>query len=375
MKIFRQSHRFSSLRKSSTIRSDQMIIPHSRPTISKRDMDSVARNLLSGQIASRKEVGLFEKEMSSFIGVRMGVAANSGTNALHLALKALGIKSGDEVVLPTYVCASVLSAVNYTGATPVLADIEPGGYNISPESVEEKLSKKTKAIIVPHMFGIPANLDRLLKIDVPLIEDCAQAIGAEYKGKKLGSLGDLSIFSFYATKVLTTGHGGMALANSPQLLDRFADLTKYDEREGYAVSYNYEMADFAAALGRSQLRQLDSFIRRRNEIAKIYDDAFERIGMDGRTNRDGICFRYVVEVDNPDKYIEAMKKCGVNCAKPVFRPLHKYFGKCGEFPNAERAMSRAISVPIYPSLNDEEISRICKSINRVWANGSPNHMR
>ncbi len=353
-----------------------MIIPHSRPTINKEDTDSVIRNLASRQIASRKEVGLFEKEMSSFINMRAGIATNSGTNALYLALKALGIKHGDEVVLPTYVCASVLSAVNYTGATPVLADIEQGGYNINSKSVEEKISEKTKAIIVPHMFGTPANLDKLLKLDVPLIEDCAQAIGAEYKGKKLGSFGELSIFSFYATKVLTTGHGGMILANSPELLDSLTDMIKYDERKEYRISYNYEMADFAAALGRSQLRRLDSFVKKRNEIAKIYDSAFEGIGNAGRIKRDGICFRYVVEVDNPGRYIGAMKKCGVNCAKPVFRPLHQYgYDKSKKFPNTERAMSHAVSIPIYPSLNDEEISRVCKSINTVHGNGSPNRRR
>lgn len=344
------------------------MVPHSRPTISVEDINSVAASLLGGQIASGRETGLFEREMSGFVGVRGGVATNSGTNALYLALNALKVKRGDEVVLPSYVCISVLNAVSYTGAAPVLADIESGGYNIDPESVEKKISEKTRAIIVPHMFGIPANLGRLLALGLPVIEDCAQAIGAEYRGKKLGSFGDLSTLSFYATKVLTTGHGGMALSDSPQLLERLADLTRYDEREEYGISYNYELSDFAAALGRNQLKRLGSFINRRNEIAKIYDDAFERIGSTGRINRDGICFRYVVEVDNASRYIDAMKKCGIICEKPVFRPLHRYFGtgRSREFPNAERAMKRAVSIPIYPSLKDDEIERVSESIESVW---------
>ncbi len=233
------------------------MIPHSRPTISKEDVSSVADNLIGGQIASGKETALFEKEMSEYIGALGGVATNSGTNALHLALKAIGVKMGDEVVLPSYVCASVLSAVNYTGATPVLADIESRGYNIDPESVEKKISKKTKAIIVPHMFGAPANLGKLLALGVPIIEDCAQSVGAEYIGKRVGSFGDLSVFSFYATKVLTTGQGGMVLTNSQKLLENLANLTKYDELEEYCIAYNYELADFSAALGRNQLRRLD----------------------------------------------------------------------------------------------------------------------
>ncbi len=357
------------------------MIPHSRPTISKEDVSSVADNLISGQIASGKETTLFVEEMSKFIGVRGGIVTNSGTNALHLALKAIGIKTGDEVVLPSYVCASVQNAVNYTGATPVLADIESDEYNIDPESVEKKISKKTKAIIVPHMFGTPANLGKLLTLGVPIIEDCAQAIGAKYGGKRVGSLGDLSVFSFYATKILTTGQGGMVLTNSPKLLENLANLTKYDELKEYGIAYNYELADFSAALGRNQLKRLDSFIKKRNEIAKIYDGVFEQIGKKGRISRKGICFRYVVEVDNPDRFIDAMKKCGVNCAKPVFKPLHQYFeakpqklrakrddldsNKSKEFPNTERAMNRAVSIPVYPSLTDSEIAQILDAIKEA----------
>lgn len=354
------------------------MIPHSRPTITKNDIASVASNLLSGRIASGAEVGMFEKEMSGFIGVRGGVATNSGTCALHLALNALNIKRGDEVMLPTYVCASVLSAVNYTGATPVLADIEPEGYNIDPESAEKRLSKKTKAIIAPHMFGIPANLKQLMALGVPVIEDCAQSAGAECEGKgkkaKAGSFGDLSIFSFYATKVMTTGHGGMVLSDSAELIGRICDMTKYDERESYKTSYNYGMTDFQAALGRSQLKQLDGFIARRKEIADSYDDAFESLGIPARKNREGICFRYVIELDNPDAFIREMNARGISCAKPVFRPLHRYFEAMPkiiprEFPNAERAMSRAVSVPVYPLLTDAELTQVIEAIRAVFAEG------
>jgi len=343
-----------------------MRIPHSRPTISQEDIEAVTSNILGGQIASGAEVDLFEKEMGGYVGALGGTATNSGTCALHLALNALGIARTDEVILPTYVCASVLSAVNYTGATPVLADIGSEGYNIDPASTEKKLSKKTKAIIVPHMFGIPANLEKLMNLGVPVIEDCAQSIGAEYKGKKLGSFGDLSIFSFYATKVMTTGHGGMVLSNSEKLIGRLEDLTRYDEREEYRTSYNYEMTDFQAALGRGQLRRLDGFIARRKEIADTYDDTFEALGIPGRKNREGICFRYVIELDNPDAFIREMNARGISCAKPVFKPLHRYNGNAREFPNAERAMGRAVSIPVYPSMTDADVMTVCEAIKAIF---------
>ncbi|MCX6819604.1 MAG: DegT/DnrJ/EryC1/StrS aminotransferase family protein [Candidatus Aenigmarchaeota archaeon] len=343
-----------------------MKIPHSRPTINEEDINRVVSNLRSGLIAYGKEVEMFKHEISRYVGVLGGIATNSGTNALHLALKTLGIKHGDEVILPSYVCASVLSAVNYTGATPIFADIEDDGYNINHRSAAEKTTKNTKALIVPHMFGTPADLDGFSKLGLPIIEDCAQAIGAEYKGKKVGSFGDLSIFSFYATKVMTTGHGGMVLSNSPKMLEKLRDLTEYDEREKYDISYNYEMTDFQAALGRNQLNRLEAFIRQRCNIADIYDDAFKSIRQPARKNRDGICFRYIVDVEDADKYIEDMRKHEINCAKPVFKALHEYFDMDSkDFPNTERAMKRAVSIPIYPSLINDEINYICKIIKKI----------
>lgn len=344
-----------------------MIIPHSRPTISEEDTSSVVSSLRSGLLAYGEEVARFEQDLSSYIGVLGGVATNSGTSALHLALEALGIKPGDEVVVPSYVCASVLHAVKCAGASPVLADIGFGRYNIAPESVAKRITKSTKAVIVPHLFGIAAEIDELLKLDLPIIEDCAQAIGAQYKRKKLGSHGILSTFSFRATKVMTTGHGGMVATNSKEMLAKLRDLAKYDELDEYHVSHNYLLTDFQAALGRSQLKRLGSFIERRREIAKTYDEVFKGMRQNVRAVGEGIIFRYVVDVENADRYIEAMREQGVFCARPVFKPLHQYIVADGEFPNTERAMSSTVSIPIYPSLSDEEIEYVCKAVETVWS--------
>ena len=344
-----------------------MIIPHSRPTISEEDISSVVTNLRSGLLAYGEEVARFERDLSSYIGVLGGVATNSGTSALHLALEALGIRPSDEVVVPSYVCASVLHAVKCTGASPVLADIGVGGYNIASKSVAKRITRNTKAVIVPHLFGLAADIDELLQLGLPIIEDCAQAIGAQYKGKKLGSYGTVSTFSFKATKLMTTGHGGMVATNSKEILEKLRDLAKYDELDEYHASHNYLLTDFQAALGRSQLKQLGSFIERRREIARMYDDVFKDIGQNTQEVGDGIIFRYVVDVDNADRYIEAMRKRGVYCARPVFKPLHEYIVADGEFPNTERAMSRTVSIPIYPSLSDEEIEYVCKAVETVWS--------
>jgi perosamine synthetase len=341
-----------------------MIIPHSRPTISDEDVISVVSNLRSGLIAYGEEIERFEQEFSNYIGAREAVATSSGTNALHLALTALKIGPGDEVAMPSYVCASVLHAVRYTGASPRFSDIESTGYNIDYRSVKKRLTPKTKALIVPHMFGRAADLDNLVALGVPVIEDCAQAIGAKYKGRRLGSYGTISTFSFKATKLMTTGHGGMVLTNSKELLNRLRELSKYDEQEQYNIAYNYQLTDFQAALGRSQLKRLDLFIQRRHQIAKIYDEACQSMAIKASEDPDSIFFRYVIEIDELEQFIASMRQLGISCTKPVFKPLHRYLNGDDELPYTERAMKRAVSIPIYPSLKRDEIGHITRAIER-----------
>jgi perosamine synthetase len=342
------------------------MIPHSRPTISEEDISHVGNNLRTGLIAYGDEVRRFEQDLSEYIGVRGGVATNSGTNALYLALTALDIRPGDEVIMPSYVCVSVLHSVKYAGASPVFADIEQKSYNIDSGFVAKKITSKTKAIIVPHLFGAAADLDQLSTFGIPIIEDCAQAIGAEYKGRKLGSYGLLSTFSFKATKLITTGHGGMVMTNSEEMLHKLRNFLKYDQLEKYQISYNYHLTDFQAAMGRSQLNQLDRFIERRRQISKTYSDVFETLGHQVRHNNNGIFFRYVVEVDDSIEYARSMKSRGVCCEKPIFKPLHQYVAPKEKLPNTERAMSSALSIPIYPTLSNDEISLVCTAIEKVW---------
>lgn len=172
------------------------MVPHSRPSIDQKDIDAVSQVLASANIAQGKKVKEFENELSRYVGTKHAIACSTGTAALHLALEGLGVKNGDEVIIPSYVCASPYFATLYSGARPRIVDIDRTDLNVCAETVKRRLTRKVKAIIVPHMFGNSAELDELLELGIPLIEDCAQALGAEYHDQKVGSFGSLSVFSF-----------------------------------------------------------------------------------------------------------------------------------------------------------------------------------
>ena len=212
-------------------------IRHSKPYADKEDEDAVVNQIASLMHGTGARVEEFEQKMRELIGRRYSRATTSGTTALHISLLALGVGEGDEIIIPSYVCQSVMNAVNYTRAKPILVDIDDSenkGYNISVKTIKTKVTKRTKAIIVPHMFGFPAEIDKIKKEfpSVKVIEDCAQSLGGRYKEKMLGGFGDLSIFSFYATKMISTGHGGMILTDSEEIKKRIDDLMKYDKRDG-----------------------------------------------------------------------------------------------------------------------------------------------
>jgi perosamine synthetase len=249
---------------------NQIFIPHSRPTLGDEEARAVTEVIQSGHIAEGEVVARFEKAFAGKMGVQDAVTVSSGTAALHLALLAMGIGPEHEVIIPSYVCSALLHAVQYVGAQPVPAEIDPLTYNIDPDDVKKRITTRTKAVIVPHMFGLAADLERLLKLDVPIIEDCAQAVGGTYHQKPLGTFGDAAIFSFYATKMIATGEGGMVTSKSPKIIARVRDLKTYDGKAADRVRYNYKLTDVQAALGEVQLARLDDFIEQRRKIAWRY---------------------------------------------------------------------------------------------------------
>lgn len=343
------------------------MLQHSRPTIDAEDVKAVTQVLQSGYIAQGLLVEEFENRFRKFLGVEWAVATNSGSSALHLSLLALGVGRGDEVILPSYVCVAVLNAVRYVGAEAKLCDICEEDLNLRVRDIKKEINKRTRAIILTHTFGQPADIEEFLGLGIPIIEDCAQSLGAKYKGKRIGSLGAISIFSFYATKMIATGHGGMVASDSQILAQKIRDFREFDERQNYKVRYNYKMSDIEASLGLSQIAKLDTFISKRKEIAQIYDEAFSGYGMEiphRKERADHIFYRYVIKVESGlDKIITRLARKGIEAKRPIYKPLHQYLVlDKRNFPNTEEAYNSLLSLPIYPSLGRDKAEFIARTV-------------
>ena len=340
--------------------SNDPVIPHSRPTIGPDDIRAVTEVMLSGHLAQGEKVRQFEEAVAAYLGRRGAVATSSGTSALHLALLALGLSAGDEVLLPSYTCVAVLHAVRYVGATPRVVDIEPEGYNLCADESRRRLTPRVKAAIVPHMFGMAADLAPLASLGIPLIEDCAQALGGSYRGRPVGSVGTITVCSFYATKMITTGEGGMLLADSEVILRRARELRDYDGRTTLETRFNYKMTDMQAALGLSQLDRLSAFLARRRQLASRYTADLRNLPITLPTvkpERTHAFYRYVIGADDAPRMARRLSRRGIQCKAPVFHPLHGYLKQKG-FPHTEAAMRTALSIPLYPSLTEEEVDTL-----------------
>ena len=343
------------------------LIPHSKPTLGAEESRAVSEVIESGYIAEGKIVNKFERAFAKFLGVEYAMSTNSGTAALHLILQAMGVGPGDEVIIPSYVCSALLNAVNYVGATPILAEINPDTHNLFATDVKGRISNRTKAIVVPHLFGLAADLKPLLELDVPVIEDCAQSIGATYYQRPVGTIGAVALFSFYATKVITTGEGGMVVCNSGDIAARIRDLKTYDKRDDYKVRFNYKMTDIQAALGIVQLQRLESIIRRRKAIAAEYNRAFNSCDLKlPPTDGDHIYYRYVLGLNMDSRpWIRELARRGIVCDRPIHFPLHRNL-KLGGYPVTDKAWKQSLSIPIYPALTDQEIRRIIDSVTTCY---------
>lgn len=341
------------------------MILHSRPWIVADDLDAVAGVLQTGYLAQGATTGRFETELAAWLGCpEPGVAVGCGAAALHLALHALGVSRGDEVVLPTYVCRSVLDAVQAAGATPVLTDVGPA-WVMTPDLVAPVITARTRALIVPHMYGVFADVAAFRRFGVPVIEDCAQALDRPGRAPLAG---DIIVASFHPTKCLTTGEGGYAVSRDAGLNRRLRDL-----RDGGAAPRQIfaPMPDTSAALGLSQLRRYDTALARRRSIADRYRDALgekaSALGVPATWDQT-MNFRFVMSC-----------RGGVEAAAPVFARagivvrrglqdlLHRHVGQPdASFPSSLRHYGSTVSMPIYPALTDEEVTR-CADALAAWA--------
>jgi perosamine synthetase len=350
----------------------RMIIPHSRPSIDQVDVKAVSEVLASGRIAQGEKVKEFENALARYVGRKYGVAVSSGTSALHLALLSLGAGPSDEVIMPSYVCSSPYFATLHAGAVPKIVDIDISNYNICANTIKPQICSRTKAIIVPHMFGTPAELTPMLKLGIPIVEDCAQSLGAEYKSRRVGSFGKVSVFSFYATKMITTGEGGMILTDDEKCYVRLLELRDYDKKTLTPAKYNYKMTDIQATLGLSQLDRLPEFIERRSRIASIYTKAFSEHDIKlPRTTAESKCvsYRYVIMLENMERIRKEARSQGITCERPVFSPLHNSLAGV-ECPNSDIAHSHALSIPLHPSLPQEEIDYVVLRLGEILKSAS-----
>ena len=375
-------------------------VPFHRPEITEDEIQSVVATLRSGWLTTGPKVKRFEEQFAGYLGCRHAVAVNSGTAALHLALDAVGIKEGDEVIVPTMTFAATAEVVFYLKAKPVLVDCRPDTLNIDPEQIENAITSKTRAIIPVHFGGQPCEMDRILEIarqyKVKVIEDAAHALPASYRDKKVGAIGDITCFSFYATKTITTGEGGMATTENSEWAERMRmmslhgishDAWKRYTKEGswyYEIlnpGFKYNLTDIAAAIGIEQLKKCDEFRKAREKIAKIYDRSFadlEEIQTPvRRSSPEHAWHLYVIELNldhlqiTRNQFIDALREEQIGTSVH-FIPLHLHpyyrdnFGyHPSDFPNASSAFEWIVSLPIYPRMTEADVESVIGAVRKI----------
>ena len=336
-----------------------------------------------GRYINGEEVEAFEREFAQYCGVAHAVGCANGTDALHLALRALEIGPGDEVITTPHTAVATVAAIELTGAAAVLVDIEPDTYALDPEKVRAAITKRTKAVIAVHIYGQPADLEALLSItrehNLKLIEDCAQAHGATWNGRRVGSVGDVGCFSFYPTKNLgAVGDGGAVVSTDPQIGERLKLLREYGWRERYVSAIpgmNSRLDELQAAILRVKLRSLDADNARRNVIAKRYNAELAKLPVTIPALRDGVesvFHLYVIRVPNRDHTLKQLHERGIGALIHYPMPVHlqpAYVGRVGSLslPVAEKAATEILSLPMYPELTDEEVGQVIEALRQVFA--------
>jgi perosamine synthetase len=359
------------------------MIPVYRPSIGAREREYVAEALDSTWISSKGAfLDRFEREFPSYVGADHGVAAANGTVALHLAFAALGLRPGDEVIVPTLTYIASVNAIGYTGATPVFVDSEPKHGNLDPDLVERAITARTKAIEVVHLYGHPADMDPILDIaehhGLAVVEDAAEAHGAEYRGRKVGSLGTVGAFSFFGNKIITTGEGGMLVTNDPELAQRARHLRGQgvSPTRTYwhdVVGFNYRMTNVAAAIGCAQLERVEETINAKRMVAGWYKRHLE--GVDGVTLQAEASWAssvfwmncILVAADLRDTLMATLAGDGVE-TRPFFYPAHALpmYAADERFPVAERLSASGINLPSHPTLQEDEVAGISASIRSFF---------
>ncbi|MBL8164455.1 MAG: aminotransferase class I/II-fold pyridoxal phosphate-dependent enzyme [Anaerolineae bacterium] len=357
----------------------RMRLPVAEPTLGERELEYVTECILTGWISSAgRFVVCFEEQFAAFCQTRFGVATSNGTTALHLALLALDIGPGDEVIVPSLSFIATANAVAYTGAKPVFVDIEADTWNMDPGAIEAAITPRTKALLPVHLYGHPANMDPILDIarrhNLYVVEDAAEAHGALYKGRPVGGLSDIAVFSFYGNKIVTTGEGGMVVTNNEQLAERVRVLRDHgmskDRRYWHPVlGYNYRMTNLQAAVGVAQMEKVERILEAKARVSATYDALLKDIPgitCPPRTEwASPVCWLYTLLVDEStfgksrDTFMQVLQQHNVE-SRPVFPPMHKQplYDAGITLPVTERVSDQGVSLPSAVSLTTTDIERI-----------------
>ncbi len=360
------------------------MIPLSAPEILESDIEAVAKVLRSPRLSLGPVTEAFEQALADYVGVEHGIAVNSGTAGLHLYIRAMGIGNGDEVIMPSFTFIAVANAARHEKATPVFVDIDPVTLNLDPEKVEAAITAKTRAIIVVHTFGCPADMDRIQEIadrhQLPILEDACEALGAEYAGRKAGSFGHAAVFAFYPNKQITTGEGGMVVTRDPELAGRMRALRnqgRYPSSDWFQhdeLGYNYRISEINCALGLEQLKRIESILGIREAVAQRYTRLLSTnphvtLPLVELPRRRISWFVYVVRLsdsfarEDRDAVIQSLTDMGIQCGR-YFAPIHlqpcySSYSVLLNLPITERCAQLTLALPFFNQLTATEAEQVC----------------
>ncbi len=357
------------------------MIPIANPIITDEEKELVNEVMDSGMLIMGKYVKEFEEKFANYSGTKHGIATSSGTTALDVAIKSLNIEEGDKVITTPFTFIASSNSILYSKADPIFADVKEDTFNIDPDSVRELLKEHpdTKALMIVHLFGLSCDMDEIMEIvnkhNLLLIEDSAQAHGATYKGRKVGSFGDVSAFSFYPTKNMTTSEGGIVLTDDQEIMERARLLLNHGSPEKYhhdILGYNYRMTNISAAIGLVQFKKLDQFNKQRQENARRLTE-----GLNDLTwlqtpvvpaDRGHVFHQYTVKVDDREEFLKYLQEkeigYGIHYPMPAYeQKLYKDLGyKDTSCPVSEKLCDQVVSLPVHPALSDEDIDYIIDSL-------------
>ena len=357
------------------------MIPIAKPLIDEEEKQSVMEVLDSGMIASGDYVRKFEERFASYIGSQYAAATSSGTTALHVALETAGIKEGDKVLTTPFTFIASSNSILYCDGKPIFADVKEDSFNIDPDKIRRELEKDPdiKALIIVHLFGLSCDMDAIMDIveeyNLTLIEDCAQAHGAEFKGQKVGSFGEVSVFSFYPTKNMTTSEGGIIVSDSKEIIDKARMLIDHGSSKRYdheVLGYNYRMTNLAGAIGLKQLDKLEDFNNKRIENAEYFTEQLkdiEEIKLPLYSSDKKHVFNlYTIKVEDRDNFASYLEENGIGYGIHYPAPIYKQslYRNLGygdlEYPVTEKLCKQVISIPVHHGLSEDDKEKIVKII-------------